>query len=80
MLEQLIKIANEKYDGHFTILKFTSNYRVCFGTIFETATQTRYMAKGKTLDEAITEAINKNINDIDIDKQYRKDFKLNKLY
>ena len=30
MLNELIKIANEKYDGHFTIMKFTINYRVCF--------------------------------------------------
>ena len=25
--------ADKYYDGHFTVMKFTTNYRVAFGTI-----------------------------------------------
>ena len=28
----MTKIANENYDGHYTILKFTDSYKVAFGT------------------------------------------------
>ena len=55
-------IANKRYDGHYTIMKFTTNYRFCFGTLYikdETESQVapRLMAEGKTLDEAILNAI-----------------------
>ncbi|AIY80541.1 hypothetical protein U728_744 [Clostridium botulinum 202F] len=61
MLEELIKIANELYDGHFTIMKFTTNYRVCFGTVSERE-DIKFMAEGKTLEEAIMQVINNGIN------------------
>jgi hypothetical protein len=62
MLNQLTKIANEKYDGHYTLMKFTTNYRVCFGTI-DNIEKIKYMAEGKTLDEAIINATNGNVDD-----------------
>ena len=53
MLEKLIEIANKKHGGHFTILKFTTNYRVCLGTVIDPQLDSLFMAKGQTLDEAI---------------------------
>lgn len=79
MLEKLIKIANEQYDGHFTILKFTNNYRVCFGTIVDIINDTDFMAEGKTLDEAIKKAIDKNINSYDINKKAEENAKYDLL-
>ncbi len=31
-LKKIEAIANEKYDGHYSILKFTTGYKVFFGT------------------------------------------------
>lgn len=60
-------IANKRYGGHYTIMKFTTNYRFCFGTLFikdETELQVaiRLMAEGKTLDEAILNAITDRVD------------------
>lgn len=32
LMIRCISIANRKYDGHLTIMKFTTNWKVCFGT------------------------------------------------
>lgn len=32
LLNSVIRYANRKHDGHFTIMKFTTNWRGCFGT------------------------------------------------
>jgi hypothetical protein len=32
IMAQLVKIANEEFDGHLTILKFTTNWRIGFET------------------------------------------------
>lgn len=32
-MNQVIKIANEEFDGHFTLMKFTTNWRLTFGTV-----------------------------------------------
>jgi hypothetical protein len=32
MFNRLQDVANQKFDGHFTIMKFTTNWRVSFGT------------------------------------------------
>lgn len=61
MLERLIEIANRNYDGHFTLMKFTSNWRCCFGTITERM-EISNMAEGKTMDEAIEKCIEQSIN------------------
>lgn len=68
ILEQFTEIADKEYDGHFTILKFTSNYGACFGTLIDpNPLATMYMAKGKTLDEALKKAINEKIDCYKID-------------
>jgi len=35
LLAQLEDHANFKYDGHYTIFRFTTNFKVFFGTITE---------------------------------------------
>ncbi len=32
LLEELVREANDRTDGHLTIMKFTTNWRVMFGT------------------------------------------------
>ena len=57
-LNLLIQLANQKYDGHFTLMKFTGNWRCCFGTITNHArTAIEQMEVGKTMDEAIIKTI-----------------------
>lgn len=69
MLEQLIELANKDYDGHFTIFKFTTNYRVCLGTLMDVNPMTtHFMAKGATLDEAIKKAIDEKVDCYKIEK------------
>lgn len=52
-LQKLIEIANKEYDGHFTLLKFTTNWRCCFGTVDGIQGLSSYMAHGETLEEAV---------------------------
>lgn len=73
MLDKLIELANKEYDGHFTILKFTTNYRVCLGTLNEiNPIITCFMAKGKTLDEAIKNAIDNKIDCYKVSDMFEK--------
>ena len=56
-LDLFKEIANEQFDGHYTVMKFTTNYRVAFGTIMandycELREVIQGMAEGKTLEEA----------------------------
>lgn len=52
-LQRLIEIANKEYDGHFTLLKFTTDWGCCFGTIDDLHVTSYKMAHGKTMNEAI---------------------------
>lgn len=61
VLEQLIEIANRDFDGHFTLLKFTTNWRCCFGTVSD-YDYVQQMAAGKTMEEAIQRCIEGNVN------------------
>lgn len=59
-------IAKEKYDGHYTLLCFTSGCKFCFGTLEKiNYNTTSLMASGKTIEQAISNAI---IKKIDADK------------
>lgn len=64
LFQTLIDIANSEYDGHFTLMKFTTNWRCCFGTVEEydrlDNPQIEQMAKGKTMEIAIRNCILKN--------------------
>lgn len=73
MLKRIEKIADEHHDGHFTIMKFTTNWRVSFGTPFNypetdlgvTKDDPLYeytvpaMPKGKSLELAMKNLIKK---------------------
>lgn len=61
-LQDLIDIADKEYDGHLTLMKFTGDWRCCFGTI-DDRMKSYYMAYGETMDEAIDNCI-KNKTDI----------------
>ena len=61
LLKILIHIANESHDGHFTVMKFTTNWRVCFGTPEGREERTNNMSVGKTLEEAALIAIEHEI-------------------
>ncbi|NYE57111.1 hypothetical protein [Carboxydothermus ferrireducens] len=63
--EELIRVANREYDGHFMLLRFTTNWRCCFGTVEADPMTTLYMAEGTTLEEAIRNALK---NRVDADK------------
>lgn len=53
----LQKIADNLYDGHFTIMKFTTNWRVSFGHTPNDRDLIHQMPVGKTFDEAVDNAI-----------------------
>ncbi len=56
-------ISKEKYDGHFTLLCFTSGCKFCFGTLEKiNYNTTSLMASGKTIEDAIKVAIDKKID------------------
>jgi len=55
-LEKVIKIAEEEFDGHFTLMKFTNNWRFTFGTI-ENRDDISLAENGETLDEVLDKAI-----------------------
>jgi hypothetical protein len=57
LLSRLIQRANAQEDGHLTIMKFTTNWRVGFGTPFETHEECPLMAVGKTFVEAANAAL-----------------------
>jgi hypothetical protein len=64
MYDELIKLLAERaakdYDGHFTIMKFTTNWRVCFGTPYKAHGWDRgdiEMVAGATLGEAALKAL-----------------------
>lgn len=61
-LDMFKDIANKQFDGHYTVMKFTTNYRVAFGTIVahdydELRNAISEMAEGKTLDEACKKCV-----------------------
>ena len=57
-VEQLTNLANVVSDGHFTICKFTTNYRVGLGTPADRDSIEK-MAVGKTLREATDNLLSK---------------------
>jgi hypothetical protein len=51
LMQKLETVANQKFDGHFTVMKFTTNWRVCFGTP-DCREDIDIMAEGKTFASA----------------------------
>lgn len=66
-------ISKEKYDGHFTLLCFTTSCKFCFGTLEKiNYNTTRLMASGKTIEDAIKAGIDKMIDaDKILDSEHR---------
>jgi hypothetical protein len=69
LMQTLEEIANAEFDGHFTVMKFTTNWRVCFGTVmeansFEPGDKDHEMCEGKTFEEAAIAAIRERRNAI----------------
>ena len=56
-LQKLIDIANKEYDGHFTLMKFTTDWGCCFGTLDDAHLLSYKMSHGKTMSEAIKKCI-----------------------
>jgi len=57
---QFIRLISKKhFDGHFTIMKFTTNYRISFGSQPDTRKKIEAMASGSTLLDALIGAIQK---------------------
>jgi len=73
LLKVVEAIAKESYGGHYTLMKFTTDWRFCFGTPFENEEETMYMAEGKTMYQAIMNGI--------VNNTYALDFEIkNELY
>lgn len=70
---EFVDHANKKYDGHFTLLKFTTNYKCCFGTLLEINPLTAHlMASGIDATEAMKEAIKNDVNCYEIEEKVEK--------
>jgi hypothetical protein len=53
----LEQIADRHFDGHFTVMKFTTNWRVSFGGQPDGREAIQKMAEGPTLPDAVAGAI-----------------------
>ena len=53
----IVFMANKFYDGHYTIFKFTTNYKVMFGTPNNVQEELDKIEGSKTLNEALLKAI-----------------------
>jgi hypothetical protein len=56
LIVQLVRKANKPFDGHLTMMKFTTGWRVGFGTPSSREDIDRYCA-GTTFDEAARQAL-----------------------
>ncbi len=61
LLEQLEQRAIRDYDGHYTILRFTTNWKVAFGTVNEYEDISEIEGY-KTLKEAIVNCLLNDVN------------------
>jgi hypothetical protein len=51
-------IANRFFNGHFTIMSFTTNWRICFGPQPNSRMEIEGMAVGTTLADALANYLN----------------------
>jgi hypothetical protein len=62
LMQVLEEIANAEFDGHFAVMKFTTNWRVSFGTPMKAYSEElddkhHEMCEGRTFEEAAVAAI-----------------------
>jgi hypothetical protein len=60
LMDRLQAIADQKFGGHLTILKFTSNWRICFGSPEgeDLWNDIQKMSVGRSFAEAAQKAVN----------------------
>ena len=56
LFKSLVEIADRSFDGHLTVMKFTTNWRVGFGTP-DNRDAINGMAVGKTFADAAQKAL-----------------------
>jgi hypothetical protein len=71
--------AGKNYSGHFTLMKFLTNWRCCFGTpSLQENFVTSMMAEGKTAEAAMKKALKLDVNayelEEELDKQNAEEF------
>lgn len=71
IMARLVAVAEALFDGHLTILKFTSNWRVDFGTVDSRNGGCSTMPKGQTFVEAGQAALTKARQSIDAETKRR---------
>ena len=57
VMQKVREIAKEKHDGHFTIMGFTTGYRISFGEQPCSREDIEQMPSGDSLFDALTKAI-----------------------
>lgn len=78
-MEKAVAYANKYHDGHMTLMKFSSNWRACFGTLDGDNLgllrgQIQQCAVGETLNECLDELMETKINVDDMEEyDYIKD-------
>ncbi len=78
-MEELVTIANQRFHGDISLMKIDDYWRCCLGAISwkldtnEYNQQIEYMAKGKTMNEAIENCIKDDINIYSISEKFKKD-------
>jgi hypothetical protein len=55
-LDELVRVAKDEYDGHFTIMRFTTNWRVGFGTV-NSRREVCALGEGETFAAAAEQAL-----------------------
>lgn len=56
LMERLVAHANAEHDGHLSVLKFTTNWRVGFGTPYDRH-DIDMLAEGETFAQAARKAL-----------------------
>ena len=57
-------VADFWFDGHFTLMRFTTGYRACFGTVNDYE-QIKDMIQGTDLQDVLFRVISKHFEKID---------------
>lgn len=67
LLNKVIEYANKHHDGHFTLMKFTTNWRACYGTINDRF-EIGKMVSGNSKEEVLKKLLKNPISVYDMDK------------
>lgn len=57
VFERCKQVADEKFDGHMTLYKFSGGWKFCFGTPDDLYIETVNLFEGDTPEEAMTKAL-----------------------